>query len=343
MTTATVEHESPVIQAAKPLFGNMERKSFDIEVKDVDDSGSFSGYFAVFSNIDRTLDVIEPGAFKNLADFERDGFIGVNHLMDRLPVATISSATQDSHGLKISGQFHSHDEAQACRSVIVERLARSKSVKCSIGYRTTDSAPSYQDGKSIRKLRGIDLFEASFVAIPANERAEAVSAKSLPPASPQADLVSVVSADEPLTPEGDPMPDLYSLDEVKTLLDEVRTKAGRVISKANHEKLTDYADKLDEHGESAKCMAQDMKSWLGQVKPPGADEPDEDDKPDKPADKDIIPQDRAAGNSLPADQNPHGAVTADDLAKRKAAKAVSLDALRQRVLKDLTRFHSLSS
>jgi len=300
----------------------MQTKGFDWEVKSLDDAGRFSIYFAAFGNVDRADEVIEPGAFRNLDDFVKAGWIGTNHQMNDLPVGFPVTATQDAKGLLVTGQFHSTPAAQECRTVITERYQAGKSVKGSVGYRVLDSQQGKLAGKSIKILKNIDLFEASFVNLPANT---------------QADLVSVKSADEPSTPEGDPMPDLYSLVEVKTLLDGL--KAGRVISKVNHEKLTDYAETLDTHGKSACAMAQDMKSWLGQVKPPGADEPDD----DKPKDKDVVPQDRAAGNSIPADQNPHGEVTADDLARRKAAKAEQLSALRNRVLKDLTRFASLSS
>jgi hypothetical protein len=43
-----------------------QRKSFDLDLKAQDDSGAFTAYVARFGNVDRTKEVIEPGAFKDV-------------------------------------------------------------------------------------------------------------------------------------------------------------------------------------------------------------------------------------------------------------------------------------
>ena len=53
---------------------------------------------------------------------------------------------QDSVGLKVSGAFHSTEEAQAVRTVVRERLAAGKAVKCSIGYSVDDAAVETRGG-----------------------------------------------------------------------------------------------------------------------------------------------------------------------------------------------------
>ncbi len=159
----------------------LERKTFAFEVKALGDgtagNGSFTIYAAAFGNIDRANEKIEAGAFKNLPTFVEDGFMAVNHDWKALPVGTIDSATQDDVGLLIHGEFHSHPEAQACRTVMRERLARRKSVKLSIGYTVNSDTKAIENGKPYRLLTSIDLYECSFVNVPANERAVAVAVK----------------------------------------------------------------------------------------------------------------------------------------------------------------------
>ena len=55
--------------------GCLPRKSWQIEVKSVEDDGTFTIYAAVFGNEDRQGDIIEAGAFDNLDEFVKDGWI----------------------------------------------------------------------------------------------------------------------------------------------------------------------------------------------------------------------------------------------------------------------------
>jgi HK97 family phage prohead protease len=154
-----------------------ERKSLPFEVKAADDS-LVELYAAAFSNVDRANEVIEPGAFRNLPEFVLSGWLGVNHEMDDLPVATIETAEQDTYGLKLVCRWHSTAEAQATRTVVKERMERGKEVKCSIGYRVTEDAMEQRDGESVRVLKGIEIYEASIVNLPCNPAARVTSAKS---------------------------------------------------------------------------------------------------------------------------------------------------------------------
>lgn len=155
----------------------IERKSFDIQLK-ADDAGTVELYAAAFGNIDRQREVIEPGAFANLDEFVKSGWIAINHEWDDLPVASVSSAVQDLTGLRITAEWHTTDDAQKCRTVVKERLARGKAVKCSIGYRVLDDAMEQRDGVTVRVLKRVELYEASIVNLPANPQAEVVGVKS---------------------------------------------------------------------------------------------------------------------------------------------------------------------
>jgi HK97 family phage prohead protease len=156
----------------------LEHKSIALKQKDIGTGNGFRLYGAVFGNLDRANEVIAPGAFKNLNAFVRDGFLALNHDWSSLPIGTISGATQDSHGLLCTGEWHGTPEAQAARTTTTERLARGKTVKCSIGYSVTDDSTERDSlGRPFRLLKAIDLFEVSIVAMPANELAQVLEAK----------------------------------------------------------------------------------------------------------------------------------------------------------------------
>jgi HK97 family phage prohead protease len=173
----------------------IEHKSFDVECKGLgDDSGSVEFYAAAFSNVDRAGERIEPGAFKNLDGFKSGGWLAVNHDWSRLGVATIEDAVQDAKGLRITAHFHSTADAQAVRTTIKERIARGKSVKASIGYKVLEDEDVKLDGKSVRSLKAIDLYEASIVNVPCNPEAGVVAAKSLMTIGELRDLVAEYKA-----------------------------------------------------------------------------------------------------------------------------------------------------
>lgn len=226
-------------------MSDLEYKDFDAELElKGEDAGQFSAYFARFNSVDRVNDLIEPGAFKNLNDFMSDGWIGIEHNLKSLPIAMIDSAKQDDRGLLIAGRFHSHSAAQDCRSVIKERMASGKAVKCSIGYKVDESKPDKLNGKAINRLKAMRVFEASFVNLPANPAATVLSAKSLDTDGQK----------------------LISIDDLKAYLE---VKAGRVISRGNFDKLKSLHMGLgDAHAT--------LGSFLIQHDPDGGtDEPDE--------------------------------------------------------------------
>jgi uncharacterized protein len=146
-------------------------------IVDAADDGALNLTAAVFGNVDRQGEAIAKGAFTNLDGFAADGWIAVNHDWDALPIATVESASQDGEGLKVAARFHSTPEAQAARTVIRERLERGKSVKASIGFRVLDSRRERLEGKDVRVLTAVELYEASIVNLPANPRAGVTGVK----------------------------------------------------------------------------------------------------------------------------------------------------------------------
>lgn len=226
---------------------DLERKALAWDVKALDDSlGSFAVYASVFGNVDRQGEIIAPGAFTNLPAFVKDGWGAINHDWDDLPVALIDEATQDGTGLLVKGRFHSTSDAQDCRKVVKERMEAGKSVKASIGYRVLEDAVETRDGQSVRILKRVEIFEFSFVNMPANPAAEVVRAKGL-----------------------------ISVDDAKALIDhlEAGLKEGRVLSRANLNTIRNWAKTCREHSKLADAMDALCDQCEASLNPtmPGAD------------------------------------------------------------------------
>ncbi len=154
-----------------------------LEVKSEDEGGSkfgsFGGYASVFNEIDSYGDTVFPGAYKEtIPKFLKEGFISWSHYWD-VPIATLSDAEEDHHGLYIKGDFHSTDEAQRARAIAVERIDRGKSMGLSIGFLPKEVVWPDEDDDWYRGLKRIDLFETGLVMVPADKHAQMTEAKSL--------------------------------------------------------------------------------------------------------------------------------------------------------------------
>ena len=141
--------------------------------------GTLTALVSAKNNVDRVGDKIVDGAYKFLDETINDGFGAVGHNWSDSPIMTIESAKETADGLEMEMMFHSTKEAQDARTVVIERLARKKSVSMSIGYETLKFSFQEVDGKQIRLLEEIKIYEASIVTVPANPLAKVSGAKSL--------------------------------------------------------------------------------------------------------------------------------------------------------------------
>lgn len=137
----------------------------------------FVGYAATW-DVDSVGDRIVPGAFTNLADFVRDGFIAVAHDWSRLPVASILDAQEDDKGLLLHARFHTHPEAEAAYQYVRERLELGKTVKLSVGFvlKRSHDEPA-ENGAVVRVIEEAELLEVSLVGVPANPKADVIAVK----------------------------------------------------------------------------------------------------------------------------------------------------------------------
>ena len=154
----------------------MNKRSFNLEIKAVQEDGFFSGYGAVFGNVDWYNDVILPGAFaKSLEKWaEKNKMPPVlwNH-NDGEPIGVYTSIDEDSKGLFVEGRLLIDDVPRAKSTHALLKAGAIDGL--SIGYKTKKAN---QQTNGIRELIELDLGEISIVTMPANEESLITSVKS---------------------------------------------------------------------------------------------------------------------------------------------------------------------
>lgn len=147
---------------------------------------TFSGYGAVFGNIDAYGDVIDPGAFaKNLAAIQEKSAAWPLMLSqhggwqvtaeDMTPIGKWTSFAEDGKGLKVEGQL-----ANTQRGRDMYELMKMGAISgLSIGYIAKESVPRSAPDEPKRRLKAIDLIEVSIVSRPANPKARIDAVKSI--------------------------------------------------------------------------------------------------------------------------------------------------------------------
>ena len=162
------------------------------ELKFAADEGAqamrFTGYGAVFGNVDSYGDVIEAGAFsKFLADVKSGNQPWPAMLSqhggwqmsaeDMTPIGVWTDFAEDGHGLKVTGQL-----ADTPRGLEMYKLMKMQPRPAinglSIGYIAKEWAQRSKPEEPRRTLKKVDLMEVSLVTFPANGKARIASVKS---------------------------------------------------------------------------------------------------------------------------------------------------------------------
>ena len=183
------------------------KKSFELKGGNVE-GNTLHGVAAVMGNIDRSGDVIFPGAFKAaLPQFLKEGFVPIGHdWYDFSKVAAYPTfAKEQGAELVVTADFHSVQAAQDMKQIIVERIEAGKSVGLSVGFSVApDGWIWFSNGEALLtdvKERGFDvnlfdvkslkkivepiraivsvqeLYEFSIVAVPMNPKAQISAVK----------------------------------------------------------------------------------------------------------------------------------------------------------------------
>lgn len=154
----------------------MTRKSFNFELKAVQEDGFFSGYGAVFGNVDWYNDVILPGAFKaSLEKWQSKNKMPPvlwNH-NDSEPIGVYTQIYEDEKGLFVEGKLLIDDVPRAKSTYALLKAGAIDGL--SIGYSTKKAN---QQGNGVRELIEVDIGEISIVTQPANDRSLITSVKN---------------------------------------------------------------------------------------------------------------------------------------------------------------------
>lgn len=149
---------------------------------------SFTGYGAVFGNVDSYGDVIEAGAFsKFLADVKAGNQPWPAMLShhggwqmsaeDMTPIGVWTDFAEDGHGLKVTGQLV--DTPRGLEMYKLMKMSPRPAIDgMSIGYIAKEWEPRTKPEDPKRRLKRIDLIEVSMVTRPANGKARVESVKN---------------------------------------------------------------------------------------------------------------------------------------------------------------------
>ena len=152
----------------------METKNYRIKAKKIDrDQRTFSGYAAVFGNVDSYNDIIERGAFKKTIQ-ERGDRIKVmyNHMW---MIGRVQAIEETAKGLYVECYI-----SDTMRGNEVLTLIHDGAVdEMSIGYEPINSQYEDVKGEKVRIIREIKLYEVSPVDFAANDQAIITEIKSL--------------------------------------------------------------------------------------------------------------------------------------------------------------------
>jgi len=151
----------------------MKHRYFACEFK-AKDAGKFSGYAAVFGNVDQGYDVIEEGAFK---EFVRNaaGLVKVlfGHRHDKPPIG-LAEISQDAKGLAVAGELFLESPRVNETFTAMKRGALDG---MSIGFDVLPGGAEITEG-GVRRLKSLKLWEVSIVNFPMNPLARVESVKA---------------------------------------------------------------------------------------------------------------------------------------------------------------------
>lgn len=144
---------------------------------------SFSGYGAVFGNMDLGGDVIVKGAFRDtLREWKKrkalPPMLSQHGMMgdDAIPIGVWSSMEEDDTGLKVEGHLIALDSDKGKRIHAAMKAGVLNGM--SIGYRVKSFDYGTKPDQPRRTIKSLDLVELSVVTFPMNEQARVQRVKA---------------------------------------------------------------------------------------------------------------------------------------------------------------------
>lgn len=146
---------------------------------------AFSGYGAVFGNVDAHGDVIVPGAFADtLASARKSGQWPAMLMQhggmlgdDMTPIGVWLELAEDGHGLKAEGKLAGTPRGREAYELL-KMAPRPALNGLSIGYIAKEYEHGTKPTEPRRTLKKIELMEISLVTFPANQKARVRSVKA---------------------------------------------------------------------------------------------------------------------------------------------------------------------
>jgi uncharacterized protein len=165
----------------------IERRDIGLgEIKFATDSDmSFSGYGAIFGNVDSYGDTIAKGAFKGtltghkkagtmpLMLSQHGGFLS----SDMTPVGVWTDMHEDDKGLWVEGKLAPTPRGQELYT-LMKMTPRPAIDGLSIGFMTKEFSLRTKPDEPRRTLKAVELLEVSLVSMPANPKARVQNVKS---------------------------------------------------------------------------------------------------------------------------------------------------------------------
>src|SRR4051812_29867684 len=154
----------------------MLQKHFKLEVKSVEDDGTFTGYASVTGNLDSDNEVIDKGAFKRTLDHTK-GVVPILWQHDRTqPVGWNVEASEDGFGLAVKGRLMVDTElGRYAQSFLKTGLAVGAKPGLSIGFTVPKGTDYIKAG--VRHFKEVALKEYSIATFQSNLAAAVSSAK----------------------------------------------------------------------------------------------------------------------------------------------------------------------
>lgn len=155
----------------------METKFLPMEVKATGDGDDkryrqVEGYGSVFGNRDSYGDIIVPGAFAESIKAKEPKMAWQHDL--RTLVGRWDEVREDNHGLFLKGRIATSTPKG---NEAAELVSMGALTGLSIGFNTVRDEMDRETG--LRRLMEIDLWEVSFVTVPANSLANVTNIKSI--------------------------------------------------------------------------------------------------------------------------------------------------------------------
>lgn len=142
------------------------------EVKELSETGTFSGYGSVFGVEDSYKEIVAPGAFVKSLTNRQPAMLWQHRTTE--PIGVWTDINEDQTGLLMSGKLAMKTKRGAEAYELLKMVALNG---MSIGFNTIKESLDSKTG--VLTLNEIDLWEVSLVTFPANESARVNNVKQI--------------------------------------------------------------------------------------------------------------------------------------------------------------------